>query len=153
MGFQSRVHGKKALSENCFLAEVATDLLQPTHWLVVNFLALLPQPQKSVVAASWRVICTHMLHVNKPKCFWKHWLLWLLLKSLILEKASCKQNRPWLFTNSVQVLPESLLFKPAGVGSCHKNYLKCPEVLYKYYKLSKCFLSHWKLAYLTSTWI
>lgn len=52
MGLQSRMHGKKALSASCFLAEVAIDMLQPTHWLVMNFLALLPHPQKSVVAAS-----------------------------------------------------------------------------------------------------
>lgn len=52
MGLQSRVHGKKALSASCFLAEVAMDMLQPTHWLVMNFLALLPHSQKSVAAES-----------------------------------------------------------------------------------------------------
>lgn len=56
------------------------------------------------------------------------------MKILILENASCKQNRPWLFTNSIQVFPESLLFGSAGVGRYCTNDLKCPEVLYKYQK-------------------
>lgn len=52
MGLQSRVHVKKALPASCFLAEDAIDMLQPTHCLAMNFLALLPHPQKSVVAVS-----------------------------------------------------------------------------------------------------
>lgn len=149
MRLQSRVHGKKALSASCFLA------VDTTSTLACNELPCPVSPPSDICGGCKlkTVFCAHMLCVNKPKCFWKHWLPWLLVKTPILEKASCKQNRPWLFTNSEQVLPESLLFISAGVGRCHKNDLKCPEVFYKYCKLSKYFLSHWKPVYLTSTQI
>lgn len=55
------------------------------------------------------------------------------MKILILAKASWERNRPKLFTDSGQMLPESLQFASAEVAY-YTNDLKSSVIIYNYQK-------------------
>lgn len=95
------------------------------------------------------VFCIHIFHVNTLKCFWKYLFWRLLLKILILQKATCKQNRSWLFTNSGQVFPGSLLRGSARVGMYHTNDISAQKFFTNTKNLLNDLWSHyWKTVYL-----